>query len=175
MWEIMVYWYSSYEILLAGLTGDTGATFTWNHGQEEIDCVRSQRGKLHNLREKTKQIENPAQIGIGHTLAGRHGKPEVNAHPIQMPKGSGGGSKRHCGKLPQSCRELKQLGHGSLGYRYQQKSSSPGAQFCPSPPSLFLTPLLLTEAVRQAVNKLQAFAIAVMPLPPDELIIARQQ
>jgi len=66
-------------------------------------------------------------------------------------------------------RELKQLGHELLGYRYR---SYPHliAEFL-SKPHPFL------EAVRQTVNKLQgAFAIAVICADyPDELIIARQQ
>ncbi len=58
------------EILLAGLEKleyrgyDSAGIATVLSG--EIHCVRA-KGKLRNLREKLAGIENPAQIGIGHT------------------------------------------------------------------------------------------------------------
>jgi len=57
------------EILLAGLEKleyrgyDSAGIATVCEG----DSLHPGKGKLHNLREKLQHIENPSQIGIGHT------------------------------------------------------------------------------------------------------------
>ncbi|HBL11207.1 MAG TPA: glutamine--fructose-6-phosphate aminotransferase, partial [Cyanobacteria bacterium UBA11162] len=57
------------NILMAGLEkleyrgyDSAGIATVW---EGEIHCIRA-KGKLHNLREKLEQLQNPSQIGIGH-------------------------------------------------------------------------------------------------------------
>ncbi len=56
------------DVLLAGLEKleyrgyDSAGIATISEG--EVSCVRA-KGKLHNLRTKLEQLENPARIGIG--------------------------------------------------------------------------------------------------------------
>ncbi len=137
----------------------------------KIDCVRA-KGKLHNLREKLERIENPAQIGIGHTRWATHGKPEeYNAHPhmdtdMRVAVVQNGIIENY----RELREELKQLGH--------KFRSDTDTEVIPHLIAEFLaSPLPFLEAVRQTVNKLEgAFAVAVICADyPDELIVARQQ
>jgi glutamine---fructose-6-phosphate transaminase (isomerizing) len=72
-------------ILLAGLCkleyrgyDSAGIATIW---EGELHRVRA-KGKLKNLQDKLEGLENPAQVGIGHTRWATHGKPEeYNAHP----------------------------------------------------------------------------------------------
>jgi glucosamine--fructose-6-phosphate aminotransferase (isomerizing) len=143
--------------------------------EDEIHCVRA-KGKLHNLREKLAQIENPAQIGIGHTRWATHGKPEeYNAHPhMDMAMRLAVVQNGIIENYRELREELKQLGHEFRSETDTEVIPHLIAQFLKDqkPHS---SPFL--EAVRQAVNKLEgAFAIAVISADyPDELIIARQQ
>lgn len=164
------------EILMAGLEKleyrgyDSAGIATVLEG--EIHCVRA-KGKLHNLREKLERIENPAQIGIGHTRWATHGKPEeYNAHPhmdtaMRVAVVQNGIIENY----RELREELKQLGHEFRSDTDTEVIPHLIAQF------LSLSPSSLLEAVRQAVNKLEgAFAIAVICADyPDELIVARQQ
>lgn len=171
------------EILLAGLEKleyrgyDSAGIATVLEG--DIHCVRA-KGKLHNLREKLQQIENPAPIGIGHTRWATHGKPEeYNAHPHTD-------SERRVAVVLNGIienyrelrEELKNLGHEFRSDTDAEVIPNLIAEFLPKPPTSNtqdITPFI--AAVRQTVNKLQgAFAIAVICADyPDELIIARQQ
>ncbi len=162
-------------ILLAGLEKleyrgyDSAGIATVLEG--EIHCVRA-KGKLHNLREKLERIENPAQIGIGHTRWATHGKPEeYNAHPhmdtaMRVAVVQNGIIENY----RELRTELKQLGHEFRSDTDTEVIPHLIAEFLQNPTSFL-------EAVRQAVNKLKgAFAIAVISADyPDELIIARQQ
>lgn len=171
------------EILLAGLEKmeyrgyDSAGIATVLEG--EIHCVRA-KGKLHNLREKLQQIENPATIGIGHTRWATHGKPEeYNAHPhTDTDKRVAMVLNGIIENYRELREELKQLGH--------EFRSDTDAEVIPhliaqslgehsSPLTRHSSPFL--EAVQDAVNKLKgAFAIAVICADyPDELILARQQ
>lgn len=172
------------EILLAGLEKleyrgyDSAGIATVLEG--EIHCVRA-KGKLHNLREKLERIENPAQIGIGHTRWATHGKPEeYNAHPhmdtaMRVAVVQNGiienyrelrEELKHLGREFRSDTDTEVIPH--LIAEFLAISPSPSHPLAPSP---------LLEAVRQVVNKLEgAFAIAVICADyPDELIIVRQQ
>lgn len=162
-------------ILLAGLEKleyrgyDSAGVATVLEG--EIACVRA-KGKLHNLREKLEQIENPARIGIGHTRWATHGKPEeYNAHPhmdtaMRVAVVQNGIIENY----RELRSELKALGH--------QFRSDTDTEVIPHLIAQFLKqPTSFLEAVRQAVNKLEgAFAIAIVCADyPDELIVVRQQ
>ena len=164
------------EILLAGLEKleyrgyDSAGIATVCEG--EIQCVRA-KGKLHNLREKLQHIENPSQIGIGHTRWATHGKPEeYNAHPHTDTERRVAVVQNGIIENYRELREeLKQLGHEFRSDTDTEVIPHLIAEF------LLLTPNLFLEAVRQTVNKLKgAFAIAVICADyPDEIIIARQQ
>jgi glucosamine--fructose-6-phosphate aminotransferase (isomerizing) len=170
-------------ILLAGLEKleyrgyDSAGIATVLEG--EIHCVRA-KGKLHNLREKLEQFENPARIGIGHTRWATHGKPEeYNAHPhmdtaMRVAVVVNGIIENYC----ELREELKQQGHQFLSDTDVEVIPHLIAQFLAENPSPIAPyPSSLLEAVRQTVNKLEgAFAIAVICADyPDEIIIARQQ
>ena len=164
------------EILLAGLEKleyrgyDSAGIATVGEG--EIQCVRA-KGKLHNLREKLQHIENPSQIGIGHTRWATHGKPEeFNAHPHTDTERRVAVVQNGIIENYRELREeLKQLGHEFRSDTDTEVIPHLIAEF------LLLTPTSFLEAVRQTVNKLKgAFAIAVICADyPDEIIIARQQ
>lgn len=169
------------EILLSGLEKleyrgyDSAGIATVFEG--EIHCVRA-KGKLHNLREKLEQLENPAQIGIGHTRWATHGKPEeYNAHPhMDMARRLAVVQNGIIENYRELREELKQIGHEFRSETDTEVIPHLIAQFLKEISSDPHTSPLL-EAVRQAVNKLEgAFAIAVISADyPDELIIARQQ
>ena len=167
------------EILLAGLEKleyrgyDSAGIATVLEG--DIHCTRA-KGKLHNLREKLEQIENPARIGIGHTRWATHGKPEeYNAHPhmdtAMRVAVVQNGIVENYRELRE---ELKQQGHEFRSDTDTEVIPHLIAQFLSELPQAS-APFL--ESVRQAVNKLKgAFAIAVICADyPDELIVARQQ
>ena len=164
------------KILLSGLEkleyrgyDSAGIATVW---EGEIQCIRA-KGKLHNLREKVERLENPAQIGIGHTRWATHGKPEeYNAHPhmdasMRVAVVQNGIIENY----RELREELKQQGH--------EFRSDTDTEVIPHLIAQFLSTNsnCLFEAVRQTVNKLEgAFAIAVISADyPDELIVARQQ
>ncbi|MGJ5673698.1 MAG: glutamine--fructose-6-phosphate transaminase (isomerizing) [Nostochopsis sp.] len=172
------------EILLSGLEkleyrgyDSAGVATIW---EGEVNCLRA-KGKLSNLRSKLENLQNPAQIGIGHTRWATHGKPEeYNAHP-HMDTAMRiavvvNGIIENYSKLRE---ELKQQG-------YQFRSDT-DVEVIPHLIAQFLkeeiafgqtnSDSLFLEAVRKAVNELQgAFAIAIISADyPDELIVVRQQ
>lgn len=170
-------------ILLAGLEKleyrgyDSAGIATVLEG--EIHCVRA-KGKLHNLREKLEQLENPARIGIGHTRWATHGKPEeYNAHPhMDTAKRIAVVQNGIIENYRELREELKQQGHEFRSDTDTEVIPHLIAQFLaenPSPLTPYPSPLL--EAVRQAANKLEgAFALAVICADyPDEIIVVRQQ
>ena len=170
-------------ILLAGLEKmeyrgyDSAGIATVLEG--ELQCVRA-KGKLHNLREKLQQIENPATIGIGHTRWATHGKPEeYNAHPhTDTEKRVAMVLNGIIENYRELREELKQLGHEFRSDTDAEVIPHLIAQFLAehsSSSTRHSSPFL--EAVQDTVNKLQgAFAIAVICADyPDELILARQQ
>lgn len=164
------------EILLTGLEkleyrgyDSAGIATVW---EGKIDCVRA-KGKLQNLREKLANVENQAQIGIGHTRWATHGKPaEHNAHPhTDMARQVAvvqNGIVENYASLRQ---ELKEK-----GYEFRSETDT---EVIPNLIAEILSTnsSSLLDAVRQAVNRLEgAFAIAVISGDyPDELIVARQQ
>jgi glutamine---fructose-6-phosphate transaminase (isomerizing) len=172
------------EILLSGLEkleyrgyDSAGIATIW---EGEVHCVRA-KGKLYNLRSKLEQLENPAQIGIGHTRWATHGKPEeYNAHPHMDTAMRVAVVQNGIIENYRELREkLKAQGHQfrsdtdtevipHLIAQYLKEPPTPPVPFAPSP---FL------EAVRHAVNELEgAFAIAIICADyPDELIVVRQQ
>lgn len=180
------------EILLAGLEkleyrgyDSAGLATIW---EGEITCIRA-KGKLHNLREKIAETENPAPIGIGHTRWATHGKPEeYNAHPhldnsgriavVQngivenyrelreelKAKGHKFVSDTDTEVIPHLIAEFlaEAIGNKAEGNRNKQEN---------------LADLSFLEVVSKAINRLEgAFAIAVICADfPDEIIVARQQ
>ncbi|WP_413199869.1 glutamine--fructose-6-phosphate transaminase (isomerizing) [Nostoc piscinale] len=164
------------EILLSGLEkleyrgyDSAGIATIW---EGEVNCVRA-KGKLHNLRSKLEQLENPAQIGIGHTRWATHGKPEeYNAHPhldtaLRIAVVQNG--------IVENYRELredlKQKGHEFRSETDTEVIPHLIAELLKNPELNFL------DAVRQAANQLEGgFAIAAISADyPDELIVVRQQ
>ncbi len=169
------------EILLAGLEkleyrgyDSAGIATVW---EGEVDCVRA-KGKLHNLRSKLEQLENPAQIGIGHTRWATHGKPEeYNAHPhldtaMRVAVVQNGIIENY----RELREELKQKGHEFRSETDTEVIPHLIAEFLKNLPASSSSSAFL-DAVRQVVNRLKgAFAIAVISADyPDELIVVRQQ
>ncbi|WP_250855428.1 glutamine--fructose-6-phosphate transaminase (isomerizing), partial [Anabaena sp. PCC 7938] len=170
------------DILLAGLEkleyrgyDSAGIATIW---EGDVHCVRA-KGKLLNLRSKLEQIENPAQIGIGHTRWATHGKPEEhNAHPhmdtaLRVAVVQNG--------IIENYRELREQ-LKALGHEFRSETDTEVIphliaeclKHCDqnsSSPSVFL------DAVREAVSKLEgAYAVAAISADyPDELIVVRQQ
>ncbi|WGV25873.1 glutamine--fructose-6-phosphate transaminase (isomerizing) [Halotia branconii] len=169
------------EILLAGLEkleyrgyDSAGIATVW---EGEVNCVRA-KGKLNNLRSKLEQLENPAQIGIGHTRWATHGKPEeYNAHPhldtaMRVAVVQNGIIENY----RELREELKQKGHEFRSETDTEVIPHLIAEFLKNLPASSSSSAFL-DAVSQAVNYLKgAFAIAVISADyPDELIVVRQQ
>ncbi|MBE9178161.1 glutamine--fructose-6-phosphate transaminase (isomerizing) [Oculatella sp. LEGE 06141] len=147
----------------------------------EIHCVRA-KGKLQNLQEKLEGLENPAQLGIGHTRWATHGKPEeYNAHPhMDMACRIAVVQNGIIENYRELREELKAKGHEFRSDTDTEVIPHLIAEFMkrPLPAEKSLgqqSPFL--EAVRLAVNKLKgAFALAMICADhPDELIAVRQQ
>ncbi len=185
------------EILLAGLEkleyrgyDSAGLATIW---EGEITCVRA-KGKLHNLREKIAEIENPAPIGIGHTRWATHGKPEeYNAHPHLDNSGRIAVVQNGIVENYRELREeLKAKGHKFVSdtdteviphliadffAEERRKESTLQGGKVRGNKEEGIADLSFLEVVSKAVNRLEgAFAIAVICADfPDELIVARQQ
>ena len=180
------------EILLAGLEkleyrgyDSAGLATIW---EGEITCVRA-KGKLHNLREKIAEIENPSSIGIGHTRWATHGKQEeYNAHPHLDNSGRIAVVKNGIVENYSELREeLKAKGHKFVSDTDTEviphliadffKSERKNKEERSGKKEEEIADLSFLEVVSKAVNRLEgAFAIAVICADfPDELIVARQQ
>ncbi|QSV55145.1 MAG: glutamine--fructose-6-phosphate transaminase (isomerizing) [Dolichospermum sp. UKL201] len=170
------------DILLAGLEKleyrgyDSAGIATILAG--DVHCVRA-KGKLLNLRSKLEQIENPAQIGIGHTRWATHGKPEeYNAHPhldtaLRIAVVQNG--------IIENYRELREQ-LKALGHEFRSETDTEViphliAECLKHSPENPLSPSVFLDAVQEAVSKLEgAYAIAAISADyPDELIVVRQQ
>lgn len=173
------------EILLAGLEkleyrgyDSAGLATIW---EGEITCIRA-KGKLHNLREKLAETENPAPIGIGHTRWATHGKPEeYNAHPHMDNSGRVAVVQNGIIENYRELREeLKAKGHKFVSDTDTEVIPHLIADFLAEEnrnKQENLADLSFLEVVSKAVNRLEgAFAIAVICADfPDEIIVARQQ
>ncbi|MFN6156228.1 MAG: glutamine--fructose-6-phosphate transaminase (isomerizing) [Dolichospermum sp.] len=170
------------DILLAGLEKleyrgyDSAGIATILAG--DVHCVRA-KGKLLNLRSKLEKIENPAQIGIGHTRWATHGKPEeYNAHPhldtaLRIAVVQNG--------IIENYRELREQ-LKALGHEFRSETDTEViphliAECLKHSPENPLSPSAFLDAVQEAVSKLEgAYAIAAISADyPDELIVVRQQ
>ncbi len=180
------------EILLAGLEkleyrgyDSAGLATIW---EGEITCIRA-KGKLHNLREKVAETENPASIGIGHTRWATHGKPEeYNAHPHMDNSGRVAVVQNGIIENYRELREeLKAKGHKFVSDTDTEVIPHLIAEFLAEAignkaegnrnKQENLADLSFLEVVSKAVNRLEgAFAIAVICADfPDEIIVGRQQ
>ena len=164
------------DILLAGLEKleyrgyDSAGIAMVSEGQ--LHTIKA-KGKLYNLRNKLREVEERARVGIGHTRWATHGKPEeYNAHPHIDGKATVGVVQNG---IVENYRELRES-LKSQGYSFVSDTDT---EVIPHLVSDYLaTPgTSLLEAVRQTVNRLEgAFAIAVIATQfPDELIVVRQQ
>jgi glucosamine--fructose-6-phosphate aminotransferase (isomerizing) len=170
------------DILLSGLEkleyrgyDSAGIATIW---EGDIQCVRA-KGKLLNLRSKLEQIENPAQIGIGHTRWATHGKPEeYNAHPHQDTALRIAVVQNGIIENYRELREhLKALGHEFRSDTDTEVIPHLIAECLKHIPKDTNSSSLFLEAVREAVQKLEgAYAVAAISADyPDELIVIRQQ
>ncbi|MBI4782036.1 MAG: glutamine--fructose-6-phosphate transaminase (isomerizing) [Oscillatoriophycideae cyanobacterium NC_groundwater_1537_Pr4_S-0.65um_50_18] len=169
-------------ILLEGLRkleyrgyDSAGIATLWDH---EIHCVRA-KGKLQNLQDKLEGVENPAQVGIGHTRWATHGKPEeYNAHPHMD-------TARRIAVVQngiiENYRELRE-GLKARGHEFRSDTDT---EVIPHLIAEYLQAIVqeanhvkpLLEAVRRAVSDLRgAFALAIVNADyPEELIAVKQQ
>ncbi|MBC5796104.1 glutamine--fructose-6-phosphate transaminase (isomerizing) [Sphaerospermopsis sp. LEGE 00249] len=170
------------DILLSGLEkleyrgyDSAGIATIW---EGDIHCVRA-KGKLLNLRSKLEQVENPAQIGIGHTRWATHGKPEeYNAHPHQDTALRIAVVQNGIIENYRELREnLKALGHEFRSDTDTEVIPHLIAECLKHIPEDSNSASVFLEAVREAVKKLEgAYAIAVISADyADELIVVRQQ
>lgn len=170
------------DILLSGLEkleyrgyDSAGIATIW---EGDIHCVRA-KGKLLNLRSKLEQVENPAQIGIGHTRWATHGKPEeYNAHPHQDTALRIAVVQNGIIENYRDLREhLKALGHEFRSDTDTEVIPHLIAECLKHIPEDSNSASVFLEAVREAVQKLEgAYAIAAISAEyPDELIVVRQQ
>lgn len=147
----------------------------------KLDRVRA-KGKLQNLQDKLAGMENPAQLGIGHTRWATHGKPEeYNAHPHSDSSDRIAVVQNGIIENYRELREeLKEKGYEFLSDTDTEVVPNLIAESLKHPDkaekSLSYQSDLL-EAVRQAVNRLEgAFALAIVSADfPDELIAVRRQ
>jgi glutamine---fructose-6-phosphate transaminase (isomerizing) len=173
------------SILLEGLRkleyrgyDSAGIATIW---EGQVHCVRA-KGKLQNLQSKLEGLEDPAQVGIGHTRWATHGKPEeYNAHPhtdtarrIAVVQN---GIIENYRELRE---ELKAKGHEFRSDTDTEVIPHLIAEFMANPlqaDKSLTQQSPFAEAVRQAVNHLKgAFALAMVCADyPDELIAVRQQ
>ncbi|HEY9623059.1 MAG TPA: glutamine--fructose-6-phosphate transaminase (isomerizing), partial [Crinalium sp.] len=147
----------------------------------KINCIRA-KGKLHNLQAKLEGVEDPAQIGIGHTRWATHGKPEEhNAHPhLDMSRRVAVVQNGIVENYRELREELKQRGYEFVTETDTEVIPNLVAECLDNmraADELNRYPSPFTEAVRRVVNRLDgAFAIAVISAEhPDEIVIARQQ
>lgn len=138
----------------------------------ELHAIKA-KGKLYNLRDKLRGVEDKARVGIGHTRWATHGKPEeYNAHPHTNKQETIAVVQNGIVENYRELREeLKAKGHEFVSDTDTEVIPHLISDYLSSHPSSFL------EAVRQTVNRLEgAFAIAVISTQfPDELIVVRQQ
>jgi len=138
----------------------------------ELHAIKA-KGKLYNLRDKLRGVEDKARVGIGHTRWATHGKPEeYNAHPHTDKQATVAVVQNGIVENYRELREeLKAKGHEFVSDTDTEVIPHLIAEYLSSSPNSLL------EAVRQTVNRLEgAFAIAVISTQfPDELIVVRQQ